>query len=66
VGQGRYAERGRPSIEPVVIKLQLIIFEGIRSERRLIETATDGIWVTPSMRACRITEVADWGRLRRT
>ena len=36
-----YAERGRPSIDPVVFfKLQLIMFfEGIRSERRLIETA---------------------------
>ena len=38
----RYAERGRPSIDPVVFfKLQLIMFfEGIRSERRLIETAS--------------------------
>jgi transposase len=37
-----YAERGRPSIDPVVFfKLQLIMFfEGIRSERRLIETAS--------------------------
>src|SRR5215204_753906 len=37
----RYAERGRPSIDPVVFfKLQLIMFfEGLRSERRLIETA---------------------------
>jgi hypothetical protein len=36
-----YAERGRPSIDPVVFfKLQLImLFEGIRSERKLIETA---------------------------
>ena len=36
-----YAERGRPSIDPVVFfKLQLIMFfEGLRSERRLIETA---------------------------
>jgi transposase len=36
-----YAERGRPSIDPVVFfKLQLIMFfEGIRSERTLIETA---------------------------
>jgi transposase len=35
-----YAERGRPSIDPVVFfKLQLVMFfEGIRSERRLIET----------------------------
>ena len=37
-----YAERGRPSIDPVVFfKLQLIMFfEGIRSERKLIETAS--------------------------
>jgi transposase len=39
---GRYAERGRPSIDPVVFfKLQLIMFfEGLRSERRLLETAS--------------------------
>jgi transposase len=38
----RYAERGRPSIDPVVFfKLQLILFfEGIRSERQLIEMAS--------------------------
>ena len=38
----RYAERGRPSIDPVVFfKLQLIMFfEGIRSERQLMETAS--------------------------
>jgi transposase len=37
----KYAERGRPSIDPVVFfKLQLIMFfEGLRSERKLIETA---------------------------
>jgi transposase len=37
-----YAERGRPSIDPVIFfKLQLIMFfEGIRSERHLIETAS--------------------------
>ena len=36
---GRYEANGRPSIDPVVFfKLQLIMFfEGIRSERRLIE-----------------------------
>jgi transposase len=36
------AERGRPSIDPVVfVKLQLVMFfEGIRSERQLIETAS--------------------------
>src|SRR5215211_4952368 len=37
----RYAEHGRPSIDPVVFfKLQLVMFfEEIRSERKLIETA---------------------------
>jgi transposase len=37
-----YAERGRPSIDPVVFfKLQLVMFfEGICSERQLIETAS--------------------------
>jgi transposase len=37
-----YAQRGRPSIDPVVyFRLQLIMFfEGLRSERRLIETAS--------------------------
>lgn len=37
-----YAERGRPSIDPVIFfKLQLIMFfEGIRSERQLIATAS--------------------------
>lgn len=37
-----YAERGRPGIDPVVFfKLQLVMFfEGIRSERKLIETAS--------------------------
>jgi transposase len=36
-----YAERGRPSIDPVVFfRLQLIMFfEGLRSERKLMETA---------------------------
>jgi transposase len=40
--QELYAERGRPSIDPVVfLKLQLIMFfEGIRSERKLIATAS--------------------------
>jgi transposase len=40
--QDHYAERGRPSIDPVVFfKLQLVMFfEGIRSERKLIETAS--------------------------
>jgi transposase len=37
-----YAGRGRPSIDPVVFfKLQLVMFfEGIRSERKLIEIAS--------------------------
>lgn len=37
-----YAERGRPSVDPVVFfKLQLImVVEGIRSERQLIEYAS--------------------------
>src|SRR5918993_1237224 len=37
-----YADRGRTSIDPVIFfKLQLVMFfEGIRSERRLIETAS--------------------------
>jgi len=40
--QELYAERGRPSIDPVVFfKLQLVMFfEGIRSERKLIEIAS--------------------------
>lgn len=38
----RYAHHGRPSIYPVVVfKFQLIVFfEGIRSERQLVETAS--------------------------
>jgi transposase len=37
-----YAERGRPSIDPIIFfKLQLIMFfEGLRSERQLIATAS--------------------------
>lgn len=37
-----YSERGRPSIDPVVFfKLQLVMFfEGLRSERKLVETAS--------------------------
>jgi len=40
--KGCYAERGRPGIDPVTFfKLQLIMFfEGVRSERRLMETAS--------------------------
>src|SRR3712207_6139927 len=40
--QELYAERGRPSIDPVVFfKLQLVMFfEGIRSARQLIATAS--------------------------
>jgi transposase len=42
LARDRYAGLGRPSIDPVVFfKLQLVLFfEGIRSERRLIETAS--------------------------
>src|SRR5215216_6782475 len=38
-----YAERGRPSIDPVVFfKLQLVMFsEGIRSERQLMRVVAD-------------------------
>ena len=38
-----YAERGRPSIDPVVFfKLQLVLFfEGVRSERQLLAHAAD-------------------------
>ena len=38
----RYAEDGRPSIDPVVFfKLQLVMFfEGVRSERKLVEAAS--------------------------
>ena len=47
----RYAERGRPSIDPVVFfKLQLVMFfEEIRSERQLIKTASLNLarkWLT--------------------
>jgi transposase len=40
--RGQYAERGRPSIDPVdIFTRQLVMaFEGIRSERQLIETAS--------------------------
>ena len=40
--RGLYADRGRPSIDPVVFfKLQLVMFfDGIRSERQLMETAS--------------------------
>jgi transposase len=40
--QELYAERGRPGIDPVVyFKLQLVMFfEGVRSERQLIATAS--------------------------
>ncbi len=42
LARDRYAPTGRPSVDPVVFfKLQLIMFfEGIRSERKLIETAS--------------------------
>src|SRR5262245_31303915 len=39
----KYAERGRPAVDPVVFfRLQLVMFfEGIRSERKLMEVAAD-------------------------
>src|SRR5690349_4702721 len=42
-----YAERGRPSIDPVVFfKLQLVMFfEGIRSERQLMQLSADRLSV---------------------
>jgi transposase len=42
-----YARGGRPSVDPVVFfKLQLVMFfEGIRSERRLMEVAADRLSV---------------------
>ena len=42
-----YAGGGRPSVDPVVFfKLQLVMFfEGIRSERRLMEVAADRLSV---------------------
>ena len=45
--QELYAERGRPSIDPVVFfKLQLVMFfEGIRSERQLLYLAADRLSV---------------------
>lgn len=41
--QDAYADRGRPSIDPVVFfKLQLILFfEGLRSERQLMQVVAD-------------------------
>jgi transposase len=45
--QARYADRGRPSIDPVVFfKLQLVMFfEGIRSERQLLRAVADRLSV---------------------
>src|SRR5215212_8732373 len=39
---GAYAETGRPSIDPVVFfkRQRVLFFEGIRSERQLIETTS--------------------------
>jgi hypothetical protein len=41
--RGTYAERGRPSIDPVILfKLQLILFfEGLRSERQSMRVVAD-------------------------
>ena len=53
-----YADRGRPSIDPVVFyRFRLIMFiEGIRSERQLVETPHSilpiaGVWATTGARA---------------
>src|SRR5712691_4144311 len=45
--QESYAQKGRPSIDPVVFfKLQLVMFfEGIRSERQLMRHAADRLSV---------------------
>src|SRR5438034_11014798 len=45
--QETYADKGRPSIDPVVFfKLQLVmLFEGIRSERQLMRHAADRLSV---------------------
>lgn len=45
--QQRYAQGGRPSIDPIVFfKLQLVMFfEGIRSERQLMDHAADRLSV---------------------
>jgi transposase len=41
--RSRYADRGRPSIDPIVFfKLQLVMFfEGLRSERQLMQVVAD-------------------------
>ena len=70
-----YAERGRPSIDPVVFfKLQLILFfEGSRSERQLMQMASltgafAGTSATPWTRTCPTTPAspASGERLGRT
>jgi transposase len=45
--KGTYAERGRPSIDPVVFfKLHLVMFfDGIRSERHLMQLSADRLSV---------------------
>jgi transposase len=45
--RGDYAEKGRPSVDPVVFfRLQLVLFfEGIRSERQLLRLAADRLSV---------------------
>jgi transposase len=42
-----YAKGGRPSVDPVVFfKLQLVMFfEDLRSERQLMRTVADRLWV---------------------
>ena len=51
-----YAERSRPSIDPIAFTLQLVMFfEGIRAERKLIETASLNLahWLVPRLHAGR-------------
>jgi transposase len=63
----RYADRGRPSIDPVVFfKLQLIMFfEGIRSERKLIATASLNLAHRYSLGYAFDEELPDHSRLTR-
>src|SRR5919202_2754052 len=59
-----YAASGRPSVDPVVFfKLQLaMFFEGIRSERQLLDVAADRLslrwfWDTTCTKSCRTIPV---------
>ena len=68
-----YAERGRPSIDPVIFfKLQPgMFFEGIRSERKLVEAASlnlahRGISTRPPTRSFHITPACPASRTHRS